>query len=216
LASALAAAHRAGVIHRDVSPTNVQVDAHGQVHLIDFGIARVAGLAQTTAGGSARGKWAYAAPEQLAGLPLDGRTDLFALGSLLVECLVGVAPFADSGREATLARIQRAEPLHWPALATPWQDAEPLLRSLVAKNPEDRPADAATVGQRLDFLVNHAVAEPQRPDGGSVARPLLAARVATVQTRVDPIGAEPAELRGEDITRPELDPDATQVRIETT
>ncbi len=207
LAGGLATAHAAGVVHRDVSPSNILVDILGSVFLIDFGIARVMGLAQTTRGQGMRGKWAYASPEQIAGQPIDFRTDLFALASVLIEALAGQAPFADMDRESTLARISRAEPLRWPNLPFELNEVDANLRAMLRREPADRPAsthDVVAVLQRgLEQLGD--------PYGEEACRE-LAARTRGVPPASGAFVVQPAELRGEDVTNPQIDPDATQVR----
>lgn len=209
LAAGLAEAHAVGVVHRDVSPSNILVDTMGSVYLIDFGIARVVGLAQTTHGQGLRGKWAYAAPEQIAGQTIDFRTDLFTFASVLIEALVGQAPFADEDRESTLARIGRAEPLRWPQLDDSLAEVDELLRAMLARDPDHRPGDTALVAKILQRALAQ-VGDPQ----GQLARQQLAARSRGVRHPSAVTMLQPAELRGEDVTNPQLDPDATQVRMD--
>jgi serine/threonine protein kinase len=90
---ALDYAHRHGVIHRDVKPDNVLFDDDGNAMLTDFGIATARFHGRLTAGGRAMGTPHYMAPEQAMGKTLDGRADLYAVGVLLYECLVGFPPF---------------------------------------------------------------------------------------------------------------------------
>src|SRR4051812_32025842 len=93
IASALAFAHRSGVVHRDVKPGNVLLTEQGTVKVTDFGIARAGtsdGLTQT---GSVMGTATYFSPEQAQGLTVDGRSDVYSLGVVLYEMVTGVAPF---------------------------------------------------------------------------------------------------------------------------
>ena len=93
VASALDYAHRRGVVHRDVKPDNVLFDDDGNAILTDFGIATARFHGRLTAGGRAMGTPHYMAPEQAMGKTLDGRADLYAIGVMLYECLVGFPPF---------------------------------------------------------------------------------------------------------------------------
>jgi serine/threonine-protein kinase len=90
---ALDYAHRRGIIHRDVKPDNVLFDDDGNAMLTDFGIATARFHGRLTAGGRAMGTPHYMAPEQAMGKTLDGRSDLYAVGVMLYECLVGFPPF---------------------------------------------------------------------------------------------------------------------------
>jgi serine/threonine-protein kinase len=83
-----------GIVHRDVGPANVLVSTTGDVKLGDFGIAKATALADLTAAGARKGRYAYMAPEQLAGEPVTGAADQFGLGIMLVELVTGTRPFA--------------------------------------------------------------------------------------------------------------------------
>ncbi|MEV4126390.1 protein kinase [Nocardia sp. NPDC049707] len=94
-ASGLDAAHRAGLIHRDVKPSNILVGTGGHAYLIDFGIARSLGQTAVTATGMAIGSWAYMAPERFNGT-VDARSDVYSLACVLYECLTGRRPYGDT------------------------------------------------------------------------------------------------------------------------
>ncbi|WP_327140825.1 serine/threonine-protein kinase [Nocardia sp. NBC_01327] len=103
IAAALDAAHRAGLVHRDVKPSNILTTADGFAYLIDFGIARGDGDSDLTTVGAAIGTFAYMAPERLAHDDYDGRADVYALACVLYECLTGTRPFPGNSVERQIA-----------------------------------------------------------------------------------------------------------------
>ena len=124
-----------GLVHRDVSPSNVLLSRSGEVKLADFGIAKATRLREVTRGGVRKGKWAYFSPEQAAGLSLGPASDQFTLGIVLVEMLTGRRPFdADSVAE-TIERIREAPAPDVSRL--PREIAAIVLRCL-ARLPADR------------------------------------------------------------------------------
>jgi serine/threonine-protein kinase len=146
IAAALEPAHEKGLIHRDVKPSNVMLTPEGHVYLTDFGLAK---RAQTAAGLTAAdqmlGTVDYVAPEQIEGSEPDARGDIYSLGCVLFEMLVGQAPFADQkggmakmwaqvNAQPTSVREQRPEVP--PAL-------EDVVKRAMAKAPEARPSAAA-------------------------------------------------------------------------
>jgi serine/threonine protein kinase len=146
LAEALAYAHRAGVVHRDVKPANVMFDpATDSVKLTDFGLARSVD-AEATRSGLLLGSPAYMAPELLAGARADARSDLYALGVLLFELLTGHLPFAADSMGALLRAIATQAPRSVRALrpdlpATTAQALDKLLEPALARARLDRPTD---------------------------------------------------------------------------
>jgi eukaryotic-like serine/threonine-protein kinase len=114
-AEALAAAHRAGVVHRDVKPENIMVRADGYVKVFDFGLAKLLeapsdGNVAETQAGAVMGTLAYMSPEQAAAEPLDARTDVWSLGVVLYELATGRKPFAGGNRRETVNAILSDEP----------------------------------------------------------------------------------------------------------
>jgi eukaryotic-like serine/threonine-protein kinase len=172
VADALEAAHRAGVVHRDVKPGNVFLTSAGEVKVLDFGIASAAGEAALTTG-EILGTPAYLAPERVLGHPATPAADVYALGVVLYELLAGRRPFGDgSGIERAMAHVHaHPEPL---ALAAP--SAPPFLvaacEQAMAKDPSARPPSAAAFARLV---------RAQRPGPGLPAtRPLpLPAAVAS-------------------------------------
>lgn len=148
VASGLAAAHDAGVVHRDLKPGNVLLDDSGRAAISDFGVARSLGGAGATLPGSVVGTLDYLSPEQARGGEIDGRADLYALGILLHEMLTGELPFAGGSATEVLAqRLTGATRDRLPA-EVPRQLAA-VVRRLLQREPDRRPASA---GEVLDDL----------------------------------------------------------------
>jgi hypothetical protein len=177
LLGALAHIHAHAVVHRDLSPCNVLVSLAGEVKLSDLGLARVLDSDAISSGGF-RGKIAYASPEQLAGRPVDARSDLFSLGVMLYRMLTGRLPFgSEISLEAMLARILGAAPALAPDVPA---DLRALTLGLLAASPEARtPASASAALAMLDQAAGEVA------DAGA-----LAALVAAARSRR---AAEPAE-----------------------
>jgi serine/threonine-protein kinase len=137
VAEALDAAHRVGLVHRDVKPSNVLVDENDFAYLIDFGIARVSGQAGLTSTGMFLGTWAYMAPERFTTGQVDHRADVYALACVLFECLTGRRPFDGDGAEQQAAGHMFAEPPR----ASSWVAGVPVgLDAVVAKGMAKDPA----------------------------------------------------------------------------
>jgi eukaryotic-like serine/threonine-protein kinase len=141
LADALAHAHRQGVVHRDLKPANVIFDpATGIARLTDFGIARVADASRTRTG-LVLGTPAYMPPEQIAGLAVDGRADLYALGVLLFELLCARLPFEAATLGALMNQIANRPPPDIRSLRPELPEAlAAIVARALAKRPDQRPA----------------------------------------------------------------------------
>jgi serine/threonine-protein kinase len=110
IGKALARAHEQGIVHRDIKPANVMLTTDGVAKIVDFGTAKFAGRTMLTKAGNTPGTLAYMSPEQLRGLPVDQRTDIWALGTVLYEMLTGQQPFRGEYDPAVLYAILEVEP----------------------------------------------------------------------------------------------------------
>src|SRR6188768_3476466 len=130
-----------GIVHRDVSPSNVLVSYDGAVKVSDFGIAKWAFQRTRTQEGTLKGKFAYMSPEQCRARPVDRRSDIFALGAILYELTTGTAPFTGASELDILNQIAtgRAAPPAWPEAMGPYPPAlsEIVMRAL-APDADDR------------------------------------------------------------------------------
>jgi eukaryotic-like serine/threonine-protein kinase len=142
------------VVHRDLSPDNIMVGFNGQVKVLDFGIAKATGAVQTAHTGAVKGKIAYMAPEQISAAPIDGRTDVYAMGVLLYELLAKERPFVAANEAAmvyqvlhgTVAPLTDKAPHVAPAMAA-------IVDRAIQRKPEDRFATAKDMAESLEAFV---------------------------------------------------------------
>jgi serine/threonine protein kinase len=134
-----AAGNDLNIVHRDVSPQNILVSYEGEVKIIDFGIAKAANKASRTQAGILKGKFGYMSPEQVRGLPLDGRSDIFSSGIILYELLTGERLFAGESDFSTLEKVRNVEILPPTTYNRKVPDAlEKIVLKALSKDPDDR------------------------------------------------------------------------------
>ena len=167
VADALDAAHAEGMIHRDVKPANILIDDRdGQEHyyLSDFGITKIVSSGRSlTTTGQIVGTIDYIAPEQIQGKPVDGRTDLYALGCVLYQCLTGVVPFPREETAALMWAHVHDEP---PSVTALRPDLPPqidyIAAKVMAKQPEDRYATCRELALALRAVTADSAASDER------------------------------------------------------
>lgn len=149
-ATALQAAHDAGLVHRDIKPGNLLITPEGRVKITDFGIARIADQVPLTATGQVMGTVQYLAPEQASGHTATASTDIYSLGIVAYECLAGKRPFTGESQVAiAMAQINDTPPALPQDIPTPVQR---LVLACLAKDPADRPQTAAKLAQAATAL----------------------------------------------------------------
>jgi hypothetical protein len=171
VARALDAAHARGLVHRDVKPGNILlappvIDGDPEhVYLVDFGLARSDSDDRSIGGpGSFLGTPRYAAPEQAAGRPVDGRADGYALGCVLYECLTGQPPFPDGSGEAVLLAHLESPP---PQVTTLRPDLPPAINQVITQAMAKAPADRFPTCRALVTAAHQALTQPHPPVPGA-------------------------------------------------
>ncbi len=147
----LHAAHSAGVVHKDLKPANIIIELDSSIKLMDFGIADIDSVISTSQSNAVvSGTAAYIAPEQAMGKGADERTDIYALGVLLMEMFIGQRPFYGVNDEDLMMKHVNEEPL---PISLQWADApkelEHLIQNCLAKSPSDRPQSVQLILNQL-------------------------------------------------------------------
>lgn len=159
VASGLGAAHMRGIVHRDIKPSNVMVMNARHAKIMDFGVARMQVSEVKTQTGVMLGSPKYMAPEQVEGRGVDSRSDIFALGSVLYECVTGTSPFSGSDLGTLLYDIVNGEPVP-PSQRNPAvpADLDRIVAKALRKAPGDRYQDADLLAHELAQCAAHLTA----------------------------------------------------------
>ncbi|MFC7709425.1 serine/threonine-protein kinase [Micromonospora lupini] len=182
-AHALSAAHRGGIVHRDVKPSNLLVQEDGSVVLVDFGVARSTNVTSITSTNAVPGTALYMAPEQAAGRPVSGATDIYALGAVAYCCLTGGPPFTGDNPLQVAVRHLDDEPPELP------HEIPEAVRALVSRALAKDPLDRFTSGSAMAEAARTAVTGGEPPTAMAMAAS-VPLREAGPGTRTDvPAGA---------------------------
>jgi hypothetical protein len=189
------------LIHRDISPQNVLIGYEGEVKLIDFGIAKAAGKASTTQAGILKGKFGYMSPEQVRGLPIDKRSDIFAVGIVLYELLTGERLFVGETDFSTLEKVRNVEivPPSSYNKKIP-QELERLILKALARDPEDRYQNAIDLHDDLQSFLYSVGEFFSRKDLAAWMKKSFAAEIEDENAKLEqfqqvgPVAAPTAEV----------------------
>ena len=161
IASALHAAHRIGLVHRDVKPSNILLAEDDFAYLIDFGIAHAAGETGLTGTGNVIGSWAYMAPERLTSGQTDPRADIYALACVLVECLTGSQPYPGSSLEQQVtAHLTLPPPRPSTMHANVPAGLDAVIARGMAKNPDERYSTTKELASAAQAAITVPITRP--------------------------------------------------------
>jgi eukaryotic-like serine/threonine-protein kinase len=218
MARGLECIHEAGVVHRDLKASNVMLDPRGDVHLMDFGIAKQLGadatMSAATAVGNIVGTPEYMSPEQARGEPIDGRSDLYSLGIVIYEIFTGQVPFRGETPIATLFKnLQDPPTLDGPIASGIPGALKPVLFTVLAKSPSERFASVQDLTQALVQARDAALGAGRTLDSKGPSLPgttAHGARTAPARGSAVPAPATPPPL-----PRVEREPSPTRVSSPT-
>jgi serine/threonine-protein kinase len=209
LLAALNYAHEQGIVHRDIKPANVMLDHAGRVKLTDFGVARIVNANQDrTMPGTLVGTPSYMSPEQILGLAVGSRADIFAAGVILYQFLTGKRPFAGGGPFGVQRKIVQDDP-DPPSVVNPQLPPafDLVIARALAKQPEQRYETAAAFAQDLERIaatlprdglhldLDFSDPAPPPPEPSSAAPRVAPAAAGHLTLRTDLPAAQPAPVR---------------------
>lgn len=199
-----------GLVHRDVSPPNVMLTYDGHVKLIDFGIARAQGHLMNVRQGQLKGKFAYMSPEQVQGLEIDGRSDLFSLGTILYELTTGRRLFRADSDVMTLRLVSDARVIAPHALRPDYPPSlEELVMKALAKEPRNRFATGDEFADALDKWLDENGGAPTTDSLGSWLRDLFPDHLAELHKLLEPGYSGPSSAPSLPLPKEEAKPEQT-------
>lgn len=184
----------AGIIHRDLSPSNVLVSYEGQVKLIDFGLAKAVGRAQSTNVEALKQKLSYMSPEMVKGKPVDARSDIFGLGVCLYEMITGKRLFSGANDVETLKLVARASvPPPSAVVEDPPEELEMVVMRALEREPQDRFQTGAEMAAALDTYLHGADPNFNTQSLSEWMHQLFADDIAAEQARIKQLLAASAD-----------------------
>ena len=210
-------AHRKGVIHRDISPSNILVSRAGEVKIADFGIAQAAGL-ELTSQHRVMGKWPYMSPEQTRGEELDVRSDLFSAGTVLAELLTGERVFRGKNAEEIVRAIAERE-VPPPSSLRPElpKGLDAPILSLLARDPKQRPSAADVLTKLVEVSYESTVQATAASLAGEIERAVPPRRpddTGSAELLDDIINSELLHARGDEGRRTRVTLEASGIDVE--